>query len=186
MIKVSALVQLKAFARQDGLILAVAWLASFALIMFSPQTPYGNLLAIATPFIVGWRLTKFRDNALDGVVSFRRAFAYSCYTFFYASLVFAMGQYIYFRFIDNGQMSNILTATMKELAYIPRAGNTGKGTGFHYDTDSSSEANRACNSFHDAEPNDRTVPELAHSHDDETPQGWKRTTGNASDKYINK
>ena len=120
MINVSALVQLKAFARQDGLILAVAWLASFVLVMFSPQTPYGNLLAIATPFIVGWRLTKFRDNALDGVVSFRRAFAYSCYTFFYASLVFAMGQYIYFRFIDNGQMSNILTATLKELAPIYR------------------------------------------------------------------
>ena len=38
----------------------------------------------------------------------------------------------------------------------------------------------------DAEPNGRIVPELAHSHDDETTQGRERPTGDDSDKYINK
>ena len=87
MINVTALVQLKAFARQDGVILALTWIASFILMIYTPQYSYGNLLALSTPFIVGWRLCAFRNYALDGKISFRRGFAYSCYTFFYASLV---------------------------------------------------------------------------------------------------
>ena len=70
-----ALIQLKAFARQDGAIVALTWTASFALTLLSSQTPYGSLLAIATPFIIGWRLIKFRNYALDGIISFRRALA---------------------------------------------------------------------------------------------------------------
>ena len=69
MIDATALVQLKAFARQDGAILALAWTASFALIVYSPQYSLGNLLALATPFIVGWRLSRFRDYALGGILA---------------------------------------------------------------------------------------------------------------------
>ena len=59
MINVTALVQLKAFARQDGVILALTWIASFILMIYTPQYSYGNLLALSTPFIVGWRLCAF-------------------------------------------------------------------------------------------------------------------------------
>ena len=97
-----ALIQLKAFARQDGAIVALTWTASFALTLLSSQTPYGSLLAIATPFIIGWRLIKFRNYALDGIISFRRALAYSWYTFFYAAVLFAVVQYLYFKFLDHG------------------------------------------------------------------------------------
>ncbi len=116
MIDATALVQLKAFARQDGAILALAWTASFALIVYSPQYSLGNLLALATPFIVGWRLARFRDYALDGLISFRRSFAFSCYTFFYASLMFALVQYLYFTFLDNGRMADMLDDTIKVMA----------------------------------------------------------------------
>ena len=115
MINVTALVQLKAFARQDGGILALAWIASFVLMIYAPNQPFGNLLALATPLIVGWRLCAFRNYALDGKISFRRGFAYSCYTFFYASLVFALGQYVYLKYIDGDSIRSMLTETVRVL-----------------------------------------------------------------------
>ena len=80
MIKLDNLIQLKAFARQDGALLSLLWTASFAAVIYAPQTPLGNILALATPFFIGWRLASFRNYALNGVISFRRGFAYSVFT----------------------------------------------------------------------------------------------------------
>ena len=92
MINVISLIQLKAFARQDGFLLFLLWIASFALIVHDPASSWGSLLAMATPFFVGWLLVKFRDYALQGVISFRRALAFSVFTFFYASMLFAVAR----------------------------------------------------------------------------------------------
>ena len=95
-----SLKQLKAFARQDGAILALVWIAAFLFTMRLPQSMVGNLLTLSTPFVVAWRLRAFRNNALDVEISYRRALAYSWYTFVYASLIFALAQYLYIRFYD--------------------------------------------------------------------------------------
>ena len=50
MINVVALVQVKAFARQEGVFLALLWIASFLLMVYTPSSSWGNLLAISTPF----------------------------------------------------------------------------------------------------------------------------------------
>ncbi|MCH4148097.1 MAG: DUF4199 domain-containing protein [Prevotella sp.] len=115
MIFSEALIQLKAFARQDGLILALVWLASFLTVLFIPKSTIGSLLAMATPFIVGWRLNRFRNYALGGYISFRRGLAYSLYTFFYASLLFCLAQYVYFRYLDHGLFTSILIMTEKVM-----------------------------------------------------------------------
>ncbi len=94
--------QVKAFARVDGLILAMVWLLSMWLFVRQPESSWGVILMLSTPFFIGWRLRAFRDGALGGLISFRRAFCYSCYVFFYASLVFALGQFLYFKYLDNG------------------------------------------------------------------------------------
>lgn len=104
MINVSALIQVRAFARQDGFFLFLVWAASFVAVINAPTSSWGSLLALSTPFFVGWRLISFRNSALGGAISFRRALAYGFYTFFYASLLFAVGQYVYFRFLDGGQL----------------------------------------------------------------------------------
>lgn len=114
MINVAHLVQLKAFARQDALLLALLWAASFACIMMLNAGLIGNILALATPFLVGKRLAAFRTQALYGVISFRRAYAYSLYVFIYASLV----QYAYFQFLDNGAFAELITTTMKQVAPV--------------------------------------------------------------------
>lgn len=118
MINVAHLVQLKAFARQDALLLALLWAASFACIMMLNAGLIGNILALATPFLVGKSLAAFRTQALYGVISFRRAYAYSLYVFIYASLVFALVQYAYFQFLDNGAFAELITTTMKQVAPV--------------------------------------------------------------------
>ena len=115
MISPDTLIQLKAFARQDGMLLALFWTASFAMTMMAPQSIWGNVLAMATPFFMGWRTTLFRDGALDGVISFRRAAAHGIYSVFYASLVFALVQYVYFRFLDNGTFLGIMSDGVKVI-----------------------------------------------------------------------
>ena len=102
MIKIEEFMQLKAFARVDALLLTLLWTVSFACVTMIGAGTMGNLLAMATPFFIGWRTCLFRNNVLNGRISLRRAYAYSLYNFVYASLAFALVQFVYFRFIDNG------------------------------------------------------------------------------------
>lgn len=110
-----ALVQLKAFARIDGFILAVVWTLSFVAVLVNPGSVWGSMLAIATPFVVAVRLRKFRNYALEGSISFRRGLLYSWYTFFYASVAFALVQYVYFQYLDHGHFLVLLSETCKAL-----------------------------------------------------------------------
>ena len=93
MIDVVKITQTKAFARQDGAILGAVWIASFASTMWSVTPGYAllsllaNILAISTPFVVAKRLKAFRDDALDGTISFRRGLFYCAQTFFNATLL---------------------------------------------------------------------------------------------------
>ena len=108
--------QLKAFARIDGAILGVVWIVSFLLCIAGFSNPGmslpGSLLAVCSPFIAGTRLVKFRNYALDGVISFRRAMAYYILMFFYASLLMALAQYIYFAYFDNGYVMSYYVNTL--------------------------------------------------------------------------
>lgn len=115
MINVPALIQLKAFARIDGLWLALLWTASFAAIMYLPQSMMGSVLMFATPMLMAWRLIKFRNYALDGVISFRRALAYGCYTILYASLLFAVVQALYFQFLDGGRFLQMMNDALQTV-----------------------------------------------------------------------
>lgn len=108
--------QLKAFARQDGMMLAMLWIASFACMTVIPAGAFGNLLA--TPFFVVWRLIQFRDKVLDGTASFRRSFAFAFYVFVYASLVFALAQFAYFRFLDGGAFASAIGESLRLLAPV--------------------------------------------------------------------
>lgn len=119
-INVMDLVQLKAYARQYGVALAAIWAASFLSIVIAPASVLGSLLALSTPIVVGWFLVRFRNGALDGHISFRRGFAFSCYTFFYASLLFAAVQFVYLRFFDQGAFMTMLGESLKTMEEVYR------------------------------------------------------------------
>lgn len=116
MIDIESYIQLKAFARQDGALLSLVLIASFACMIYTPELPWCNILALSTPFFVGWRLVKFRNYALEGAISLRRGYAYAVFTYLYASLIFALAQYLYFRFLDNGVFLSMLTNAMNIIA----------------------------------------------------------------------
>ena len=105
-------VQLKAFARIDGARLALLWVASFTCYIVGIANPlYGMValvLMVTTPFFVSRRLMKFRDEGLGGTISFGRGWGYSLYTFFYASILLALAQYVYFAYIDQGYLMKSL------------------------------------------------------------------------------
>lgn len=108
--------QTKAFARQDGTILGVIWVVSFAFTMLAANPSYqilgliANILTISTPFVVAKRLKAFRDHVRDGHISFRHGFYYCIQTFFYATLLLTIVQYLWFRFMDTGMFMSQLQA----------------------------------------------------------------------------
>ena len=99
---------MKAYARQDGFFLALLWIASFACyIMGITNGMLGMvamMLAVMTPFFVAGRLRRFRDEGREGVISFRRSYAYTIFVFFYGAVLLAVAQFLYFAYLDNGYL----------------------------------------------------------------------------------
>ena len=62
------------------------------------------MLMVATPFYVCRRLRRFRDEDRQGVISFGRGWAYSILVFFYAAILLAVAQYVYFAYMDQGYL----------------------------------------------------------------------------------
>lgn len=113
-------IQLKAFARIDGALLSVMWIASFACYVAGMSEPmlmmFGMLIAVCSPVFATVRVRKFRDDARGGTISFGRAYGYTVLTFFYAALLFAVAQFVYFQFIDGGYIMSRITEMMNEDA----------------------------------------------------------------------
>ena len=111
-------IQLKAFARIDGALLSVMWIASFALYVIGMTKPMmmigGIIIAVSSPVFTASRVRKFRGIARYGIISFGRAYIYSILTFFYASLLFAIAQFVYFQFIDGGYIISQITEMMSQ------------------------------------------------------------------------
>ena len=109
-------IQLRAFARVDGTYVGILWIASFACYLGGLSSPMlgllGGILAVASPFFAAKRLIKFRDDIRDGEISGRRSMLYYALMFFYASLLFALAQYLYFAFIDGGYLLSEYTSML--------------------------------------------------------------------------
>jgi len=114
--------QTKAFARQDGAILGAVWIASFVCTMLAVTPAYqmlgllSNILILSTPFVVAKRLKYFRDVVREGHISFRHGLYYCIQTFFYATLLLTIVQYLWFRFMDTGMFMSQLQANYQMLA----------------------------------------------------------------------
>lgn len=115
------LIQTRAFARQDGAILGAVWIASFAFTMWSVHPNHAfwgmlaNILIISTPFVVAKRLKSFRDEALDGVISFRRGLFYCWQTFFNATLLLTIVQFLWFKFLNTGAFMTQLVESYRMI-----------------------------------------------------------------------
>jgi len=110
-------VQLKAFARIDGLLLSLFWIGGFACSVVGLTNPNWSLVALilvlSSPFFMARRLRLFRDEAREGTISFLRGWAYVILAFFYAGLLFALAQYAYLAFLDHGYLFQTIISSMQ-------------------------------------------------------------------------
>ena len=109
-------IQLKAFARYDGLLLALLWTVAFVCYLVGLGQPlYGMvalLLMVASPFYVARRLRRFRDQDRNGVISLMRGWAFYILVFFYGAILLAVVQYVYFAFLDHGYVLSAVTTAL--------------------------------------------------------------------------
>ena len=75
-----------------------------------------NILIISTPFVVAKRLKYFRDVVREGHISFRHGLYYCIQTFFYATLLLTIVQYLWFRFMDTGMFMTQLQTNYQMIA----------------------------------------------------------------------
>lgn len=109
--------QVKAYARIDGALVGGLWILSFACFIGEFSNPIlgfaSMLIGVSSLITAAIRLYNFRNNVLDGVISFRRAYVYSMLTYFYAALLMAAAQFAYFHFIDDGYLVSQYTEIMQ-------------------------------------------------------------------------
>lgn len=116
MIKQDEYIQFKAFARQYGALMGLLWVFSFACFVGSIHEPTLSFLfdftIISIPFTAHLFTCRYRDQILSGRISFRRAFGFNMFVFFYAMLIMALAQWAYFEFLDNGTMIGKMIQTI--------------------------------------------------------------------------
>ena len=109
-------IQLKAFARQDGALLSLLWMSSFGCYIVGLSHPDYSIVAIGlallSPLFAALRLRKFRDYGRECIISLMRGWFFITLMFFYAGLLFAIVQYIYFAYYDNGFLIDAFTRMM--------------------------------------------------------------------------
>ena len=109
---------LRAYTRYDGFYLGVIWIASFACLIGMASYPSLSMaslaIALTTPFFVGMQLKKYRDNGRQGVLPFTHALLYCFRVFMNAAIVFAIAQWAYMQFLDNGRLAGMLQTMMMQ------------------------------------------------------------------------
>ncbi|MGN0310616.1 MAG: DUF4199 domain-containing protein [Bacteroides sp.] len=107
------------YATFCGTLMGLFWLAKFTLIPLGIVMPLLMMLFLAltvfVPFIGYAMARNYRNHYRAGVISFGEAWLFLFLTFLYASLLTAMGYYIYFRFIDGGFILNSLEEMVNEF-----------------------------------------------------------------------
>ena len=70
---------------------------------------------VGVTYVMTRQAQSYRDG-IGGELTFRRSWLFSVYTFFYASILFALAQYVYFAFIDHGFIINQYISTISAPA----------------------------------------------------------------------
>lgn len=113
------------YATFCGTLMGLFWLAKFTLvplgIVMPPLMLLFLVLTACVPF-VGYAMARnYRNRYRAGVIGFGEAWLFLFLTFLYASLLTAMGYFIYFRFIDGGFILNSLEEMVEEfLSSLPQ------------------------------------------------------------------
>lgn len=107
-----------------GFYTGLCWSASFILAMLSLTQPVwgfaGNLLGIASIWVAGWQLRvwQMKNTDKDHLWGVRQRWHKSLLVQMLAALLCTFVQYLYFRYMDNGEMMSILTELYSNPANV--------------------------------------------------------------------
>ena len=94
----------------SGAILGIYLVIKFYISVFGGENIFtsfvGVLLALLVPYFTYKFQLKYRNEQLDGYITYSNSFTYGIYLFFYASLMLGFGQFIYFHFINPDFLTN--------------------------------------------------------------------------------
>lgn len=114
--------QLRTYARIDGAIVGALWIVSFALFVGEFYNTLLGVLALATSVAslaaMALLSSRYRNNALNGTITFGHAFMHCMMSFGYAALLMAVAQWVYFEFIDNGFIISQYTKMLSSKDYL--------------------------------------------------------------------
>ncbi len=110
---------LNQYAMLLGTYMGVYWIAKFCLIPAGLTNTFLMLLFIGltlcVPFMAYFYTKLYRDRVLGGGIGFTHAWLFITSMFIYASLLTAVGHYVYLEFMDNGYIINTYNGMLNEL-----------------------------------------------------------------------
>ena len=116
-------------AMRYGTLMGIFWTIKFALFPLGMQMPVllmaFFLLTLIVPVVGFFLVRQYRNQDCEGVISFPKAFSFTCFMYLFAAVFTAVAHYIYFRYLDNGlivstyqemlnQMEGMAVGSMKE------------------------------------------------------------------------
>ena len=101
----------------NGIIMGVIFSVNF-LFSVSKITlliTFTNIIAVLIVVLIYRLSVKFRDTECEVFITYRKAFLYILYSFFFAALISSVVKYIYFQYINPSYLESMFQETMKML-----------------------------------------------------------------------
>lgn len=111
--------RLTACATWYGTLMGLFWIAKFLLVPLGMSASFLMFLflglSLCVPYVGFCMARSYRNRYCAGMIAFGEAWMFLFLVYIYASLLTALGYYIYFRFIDGGYMLNTLEEMVNDL-----------------------------------------------------------------------
>lgn len=113
---------LQKYAMQYGTYMGLYWIFKFAFFPLGLKMPFLELLfmvlTLAVPVWGYIGVRRFRNKYCGGCLSFGQAFVFCFMMYMFASILTAVGHYIYFRYIDNGYLCDTYDQLLRQFGKI--------------------------------------------------------------------
>ena len=112
-------ISIQKYAMHFGTYMGIFWIIKFLLVPLAMTNLFFAFLFLGLTFTVpflAYYLTKsFRAKICGGYISFIQAWVFLGFMFIFASILAALGHYIYFRYLDHGYIISSIIQALDEL-----------------------------------------------------------------------
>lgn len=114
---------LQYFSMHFGTYMGIFWILKFPLfplgLHYPPLILLFFILTMAVPFVGYYFARIYRDRVCGGTINFLNAWIFLVLLYVFASILTAIGHYIYFRYFDNGYIINSYSSIIDSMKNNP-------------------------------------------------------------------